>query len=89
MGINGVISVNLRDATCRADVVVDGEVFRFIAKDKKVLLFRQPVCGEVILDESTALFHVAAVQVTGGSDIGPGDVDAVTEVTEKGFALDS
>ena len=89
MGINGVISVNLWDTTCRADVVVDGEVFRFIAKDKKVLLFRQPVCGEVILDKTTALFHVTAVQVTDGSDIGPGDVNAVTEVTEEGFALDS
>ena len=79
----------MRDATGAADVVVNGVVFWFIAKDKKVLLFGQPVCGEVVLDKSTALFHVTSVHVTGGGDIGPGDVDAVTEVTEEGFALDS
>ena len=86
--VDWVFHINLWDATSAANVVVNSEIFWFVASDQQVTLFGESVCGEVVLDESTAFLHVTTVHETNCCDIRPGDIDAVTEVPIIWFGLD-
>ena len=84
-GVNGVCRVNLRDPPGATDMVINSEILWFITENQEILLFREPVCGKVILNEPTTFLHVATIHETDCSNVWPGDINRVTEVTVERF----